>query len=713
MRNHVFALDIGTRSVTGLLLEKQSDKFSVVDYYIKEHTERSMRDGQIHNVVAVADVIRAVKEQLEEKSGTPLTKACVAAAGRALKTVEATASIPLYQRPITNKENVKHLELSAVQAAQNTLAEQENNEDYTNYYCVGYSVLHYKLDKEQIGSLIEQRGEEASVDIIATFLPKVVVESLLAALSRAGLEMEALTLEPIAAIHVLIPESMRRLNVALVDVGAGTSDIAITDRGTVVAYGMVPVAGDEITEAISDHYLLDFPKAEETKRKIVNEGQDTVSDILGFDTVITYDDLVQDMTDHVDKLASTIADEVMQLNARSPRAVMLVGGGSLTPGLTKVLANKLELPHNRVAVRGSNAIQNLVKNEHVPDGPDFVTPIGIAIAASQNPVHYITVKINGNVIRMFEMKQLTVLDGLIQAGIDLNKLYGKPGMAMLITVNGKQITLPGTFGSAPVIYLNNELTQVEEPIKNGDDIEVIRGKDGEPAEVTLEEMVGDAPSMTVFHQNKPYQLQSSFYVNGQLKSKDYVIQDNDTIEWKQSQTVKEFLSARNTVNLSKAKAFTVVVNKREHAIDKGETQVFLNSEKVSMDTVLKHNDRVDVISAMEPSVSDLLDQLDIKADISITVTFNGKPVELKQQLVFVKRDNEELELDTKLKLNDLLLVTEKKPVPFIFQDIFRYIEIDLSAVNGKFKLLKNEVLTSFDADIQAGDRLEIRWNTRE
>src|SRR5699024_6863703 len=125
----------------------------------------------------------------------------------------------------------------------------------------------------------------------ATFLPKVVVESLIAALNRADLKMEALTLEPIAAIQVLIPESMRRLNVALIDIGAGTSDIALTRQGTIAAYGMVPLAGDEITEAISDHYLLDFPNAEETKRNIVNHQEDIVEDILGFESKITYDDL--------------------------------------------------------------------------------------------------------------------------------------------------------------------------------------------------------------------------------------------------------------------------------------------------------------------------------------------------------------------------------------------------------------------------------------
>ena len=86
--------------------------------------------------------------------------------------------------------------------------------------------------------------------------------------------MEALTLEPIAAINVLIPPSMRRLNVALVDIGAGTSDIAITDAGTVIAYGMVPIAGDEVTEAISDHYLLDFPIGRKSKTRTAKPSTD-------------------------------------------------------------------------------------------------------------------------------------------------------------------------------------------------------------------------------------------------------------------------------------------------------------------------------------------------------------------------------------------------------------------------------------------------------
>src|SRR5699024_9802464 len=235
-------------------------------------------DGQIHDVVAVARIVKDVKEALEHRHG-PLHEVSVAAAGRALKTVSETQSMALSQ-PITNQEQIKFLELDAVQKAQTSVANAINVHNYDNYYCVGYSVLKYTLDGTVIGSLIDQNGGHATVEIIATFLPKVVVESLIATLKRANLAMKALTLEPIAAIQVLIPESMRRLNVALIDIGAGTSDIALTKQGTIAAFGMVPVAGDEITEAVSDHYLLHLLQAEETKRQIVNHGEATVNDIL-------------------------------------------------------------------------------------------------------------------------------------------------------------------------------------------------------------------------------------------------------------------------------------------------------------------------------------------------------------------------------------------------------------------------------------------------
>ncbi|MCP6657801.1 rod shape-determining protein, partial [Klebsiella pneumoniae] len=87
---------------------------------------------------------------------------------------------------------------------------------------------------------------------------------------------------PIAAINVLIPTTMRHLNLVLIDVGAGTSDVAITRDGSVIAYGMVPFAGDEITEAISQQFLLDFNVAETVKRQSSGKNKKiSFTDVLG------------------------------------------------------------------------------------------------------------------------------------------------------------------------------------------------------------------------------------------------------------------------------------------------------------------------------------------------------------------------------------------------------------------------------------------------
>src|SRR5690625_2912812 len=170
----LFALDIGTRSVVGLIMQKRDEQYELIDSVTIEHEERTMLDGQIHDVPSVAKVIREVKTYLENRHG-PFSSVCVAAAGRSLKTKKAEVSIDISKEPLA-KQAVEHLELSAVQQAQFQLNHDSLDEPATDYYCVGYSVLRYSLDDELIGSLLDQSGNEASVKVIATFLPVVVIE---------------------------------------------------------------------------------------------------------------------------------------------------------------------------------------------------------------------------------------------------------------------------------------------------------------------------------------------------------------------------------------------------------------------------------------------------------------------------------------------------------------------------------------------------------
>lgn len=710
MDNFTFALDIGTRSVIGLLLEQTNQSYKLIDFVIEEHTERSMLDGQIHDVVSVSNVIKTVKEKLEHKHNVVLNNVCVAAAGRALKTKRTKIVKNIEQQPLIEKDDILFLELSAVQQAQYDLAlEEKHHNSSTHYYCVGYSVLQYKLDDDLIGSLIDQQGKKAEVEIIATFLPKIVVESLLAALQRADLEMEALTLEPIAAINVLIPESMRRLNVALVDIGAGTSDIALTDEGTITAYGMVSSAGDEITEAISDHYLLDFNEAERVKKDITAHQTATLTDILGFEQTVTYDELAEAISPAVNHLAHTIAEEIYSLNNRAPKAVMLVGGGSLTPHLTTQLAAKLQLPENRVATRGVDAIQHLVFDTKVPSGPTFITPIGIAIAAKQNPVHYISVSVNNRAVRLFDMKQLTVGDCLLAAGIYIDKLFGRPGIAYIITFNEQKLTLPGTYGQPPKILLNGEPITVDHPIKHGDTLLVEKGEDGKEPNVTLKGLVGEIEGFDVYFNGEKHKLTPTIQVNQSIKTFDYQIQDNDKIKVSETKTIEEFLNYINQSHLKEIEPFILTINDEEKRFVNYSNQLLINNKPVSNQVALKANDHIEFKKGKKPVLLDLLTDLKITVEKSLSITYNGEQITLTKPIIQVFHNNKQVSLSDTIKTGTKLKVVPIDNEEFIFQDIFRFISLDLSQVKGSVKIEKNGDSVTFFEPLAEHDEITITY----
>ncbi|GEL77184.1 cell division protein FtsA [Tenuibacillus multivorans] len=712
MDEKLFALDIGTRSVVGIILELQHDRYRVIDMVSEEHGERSMLDGQIHNILDVSYVIQKVKQQLEEKHG-PLTKVCVAAAGRALKTMKSTYETNIYEQPLMTYEDILHLELSAVQQAQYALA--EGDQQVENYYCVGYSVLHYYLDDDEIGSLLDQQGEQARVDIIATFLPKVVVDSLLSALKRAGLDMEALTLEPIAAIQVLIPQSMRRLNVALVDIGAGTSDIALTSEGTVTAYGMVPKAGDEITEAMSEQFLLDFHRAEEAKRNLVQQDSIQIEDILGFKSELSKKEVVQSVEYAIDALAKAICEQILSLNQKAPKAVMLVGGGSLTPALPEKVADYLNLPTNRVAIRGIDAIQVLDEKEELPDSPEYVTPIGIAIAAKQNPIHYISVEVNNRTVRLFDLKQLTIGDSLLAAGIQMNKLYGKPGMAIMVGLNGRKVTLPGTLGEAPTIKINGEEASVKDDIKHQDVIEVEKGVDGETPVYTVKDVIGDVPEQSIFINEKQYTVKPAVQVNQETVNLNYQLSDGDSIHWEHQLTIeKALIQCGLDIYLDQSKPFTILYNHKDLKITDQIVTIKKQDKLLSLTDEIHDGDQLTITMTDSMTLKDLTEHLAIKDQEDITVFYNQKPLTLTKESHLFYRNGEKANENTLIYPGDQIISEERQQDPFIFQDIFRVIEMDLDEMKGsRFKLYKNGDEAGFVTEIFDGDQLAIDWDSHK
>ncbi|MBC7336002.1 MAG: hypothetical protein H5U01_06990, partial [Clostridia bacterium] len=148
----IFALDIGTRVVVGVVVDRVADTWRIRAAAVEEHAQRSMFDGQIHDIPAVAAVVGRIKEKLEKKLKLGLREVAVAAAGRALRTQRARAGQRVPPGQGVSREAVLALELEAVQEALRLLARRDAA--WHEYHCVGYSVVGYWLDGAAIGNLI-------------------------------------------------------------------------------------------------------------------------------------------------------------------------------------------------------------------------------------------------------------------------------------------------------------------------------------------------------------------------------------------------------------------------------------------------------------------------------------------------------------------------------------------------------------------------------
>lgn len=570
--NSVFGLDIGTRNVVGTVGYQNDDKeFVVAAQYVREHETRAMLDGQIHDIGRVAKTIKEVKDELEKQTGQPLEEVCIAAAGRVLKTVTTHVEYEYAQESVVTGEDIHTLNLLGIEKAQEAL--KEVNDTSYKFYCVGYSTVKFFLNDEVFINLEGHKANKIGEDIIVTFLPEDVVDGLYAAVGQAGLSVANMTLEPIAAINVAIPENYRMLNIALVDVGAGTSDISITRDGSIIAYGMIPHAGDELTEVIVQHFLVDFNMAEHIKLQSTTGDTVTYKDIMSIEHTIPAEDVWEVVAPVVDNIAHEVSAKIIELNGdKTVSACFVVGGGGKVHGFTEELAEDLDLPQERVALRGEEVLGEVIfEQEDITKDPLLVTPIGICLNYYDQRNNFIMVRFNGERIKLYDNNRLTIVDAALQAGFPNDELFPKRGTPINFTVNGVARLVRGEAGEGAVVTMNGKPASINTPLEPNSEIVIEPSTAGEAAEYKISQLDEYNHSVITFIINgRRVSCPRFVQVNGRLEPEDYSIRENDVIETRNYYTVRQIAQFMDLV------------------IDTDQ-MIYVNNEEADLDTLVYEN----------------------------------------------------------------------------------------------------------------------------
>ena len=508
--NMVFSLDIGTRSIIGMVGVVVEDKVKIIAIEKEEHNERAMIDGQIENIEKVSALAKKVKKRLEDKVHTKLKRVSVAAAGRALRTSRVDYEMVLQGPQVIDDEVINRLEAGAISKAEAQFdAENEAQEDTRRFYLVGYTVCQYYLDQYMISSLKDHRGKHIKVDLIATFLPSEVVESLYTTMNKIGLEVASITLEPIAAINAAIPENLRLLNLVIVDIGAGTSDIAACTNGSVTGYTMATIAGDEITESIMKEFLVDFMTAENMKAQIENEEEITFTDILGFERKASRDEIFRCIQGTSESLCREIAGKILEVNGSAPSALFLAGGGSKLAGLKEGLTAALEMDSNRVAIAGNNFRTSAFSDEYDLNNPEYATPLGIAISSGLNMINdSFRVTLNEKSAKLFRSGSFTVMNLLMMNGYGFQDMLGRSGASVSVRVNGKRKVFYGMAAQPASLFINKREGRLSDIVHAGDHIEFVPAVHGLAAKPCVKDIEGAAECLELSLNGKPADLET-------------------------------------------------------------------------------------------------------------------------------------------------------------------------------------------------------------
>ena len=654
----------------------------------QDHGTRAMVDGQIQDISLVSGAAMAVKERLEKKVGQPLHSVCVAAAGRSLKTQRADYEIILPDVQTLDSELIARLETGAINRAEQAFDENGDESDRL-YYLVGYSVTGYELDHYPMTTLLDHRGKQIKASVIATFLPSEVVESLCTSMRKAGLEVASLTLEPIAAMNLIIPPQLRLLNLALVDIGAGTSDIAVSQGGSVVGYTMATVAGDEITETLMKQYLLDFDTAEQVKLAISSGEQITFQDILGVEHSISADEVEQATEESARVLCQEICAGVRALNGGAPSALFLVGGGSQLTKLREYVEQEMQMEPSRVAVGSANLRKLVWTDEEICDltSPDLATPLGIALSAAQqltgNGLHIL---VNGKRANLFRSERLSIRDVLMMNGYRYRDFIGRTGQSVSFMLNGERRVIRGTQSSPAELTRNGEAATLSDHVHAGDSICFTPAISGTDASPRLCDILPELSDETVWLADEQVPMGLVAQINGQFVPRDTALVSGDEIDTLRLDTIDDLLAAhgaegmpvlRNGIPCSGAEILTP-----EDRIVYGEAarwnQVVMQAgqdeeKEAESDTVpQKHT-----VMSEEPmqQIQTVAGQTEM-----LSVLLNDRPLQLP--------------------------ITKERPVYYLM-DLLEHTEIDFQNLNQEVCLEINGQEASFQQRLYSGDSVRI------
>ncbi len=372
----IVGLDIGTSKVVAVVGEIDTD--GTIDIVgIGSHPSKGLKKGVVVNIESTVNAIQRAVEEAELMAGCQIHSVYVGIAGNHIRSMNSHGIVAIKDREVERADIDR-----VIDAAQAVAIPADQK------------ILHvlpqeYVIDNQ--GGIKEPLGMsgvrlEAKVHLVTC--AETAAQNIEKCVQRCGLEVDAIVLEQLASSYSVITDDERDLGVCMVDIGGGTSDVAIFTEGSIRHTGVIPIAGDQVTSDIAMALRTPTQHAEEIKIRYAC----ALAQLTGPDETIkvpsvgdrpprdlSRQSLAEVVEPRYDELFTLLQGEIRRSGFEEliPAGVVLTGGTSKMEGVVELAEEIFHMPVRVGAPQHTRGMHDIIRN------PIYATAVGLLLSGAK------------------------------------------------------------------------------------------------------------------------------------------------------------------------------------------------------------------------------------------------------------------------------------------------------------------------------------------
>ncbi|HVE81018.1 MAG TPA: cell division protein FtsA [Candidatus Dormibacteraeota bacterium] len=364
-------LDIGTTKVCCIvgLLEEGSALPSIIG--IGQAPTAGLRKGVVIDVEETVSSITAAVDEAERISGIEIDRATIGIDGSHIESLNSTGVIAVGHE--INEDDIQRVQEAA------SAVHLPPNREILQVFPRSYSVDSQLNIKDPIG--INGVRLEADVHIITGGTP--ALKNLHRCIYQAGIDIEGQVLIPVAAASAVLSKKQREIGAAIIDIGGGTTGIAVYEEGEVLYTNILPLGAGHITNDlaiglrtsidIAEKIKLGYVKARHAKSSSTEKIR--IEELDGDEAVVSRRELDRITGARLEEIMHMVKDDLKKISRSGmlPGGVVITGGGAKMPGIDDLAKEILELP---ASIGRPEQISGISDKIH---DPSFAAPVGLML----------------------------------------------------------------------------------------------------------------------------------------------------------------------------------------------------------------------------------------------------------------------------------------------------------------------------------------------